>query len=279
MGILRLLTVPIGNIDDITLRVLNSLKNEQYFFVEDTRSFYNLLKHLDIKRDGIFVDSFHDQSIDKVDKIMSMLDKDLTINLVSEAGSPIISDPAFPVLKKAIECDHQIESFPGVSSVIVSLELAGVPVNPFKFHGFFARKKNDIISACEIISNEKGTSVFFESPHRIVQTLKILKENLGPTTSIAVCRELTKKFETVYRFILEDLDSFIDKYTGKGEIVICIYNKDFGSSIQTNSKTDQLANLCLDNYSTKNVSKLISSITGLPTKDCYQKLSQDTKHS
>lgn len=140
---LTLVTLPIGNSGDITLRALEALKSGKTFYAEDTRVFKDLLGNLGISLQDKFIDSFHDQSVGKIDVIVSKIKNGESIYLVSDAGSPMVSDPAYPLLKRLLEEGIEIKTLPGVTAVITALELSGLPPHPFHFWGFLARGKGE----------------------------------------------------------------------------------------------------------------------------------------
>ncbi|MCY4524674.1 MAG: rRNA small subunit methyltransferase 1 [Halobacteriovoraceae bacterium] len=222
MGKLILLGLPIGNLGDLTDRVKNALIEGENFVVEDTRSFGRLLSLLGIKRENKKFISFHDHSNQKkTEFLLSKLDAGETLYLASEAGSPLISDPGYPLVRKALAKGHQLESYPGISSVPVALELSGLPPLPFGFHGFLPRKKE--AKKKFISSLPAGTThIFFEGKSRVENSLQILSET-HPHAQVAVCRELTKKFQKTHRFLAKDLDTHLKNISLKGEFVLLFY--------------------------------------------------------
>ena len=140
MSGLTLVTLPIGNINDITLRALEALKSGEIFYAEDTRVFKDLLRNLGIEYQHKFIDSFHDQSIGKIEQILKKIEEGNQVYLVSDAGSPAISDPAYPLIKELVQKNISISTLPGVTSVVTALELSGLPPHPFHFWGFIGRK-------------------------------------------------------------------------------------------------------------------------------------------
>jgi len=269
---LKLVTLPIGNLSDITKRAMEVLASERLFLAEDTRNLRKLFDLLDIDGSGKHIDSFHDHSKAKIDHYVSKLKSGESYVIVSDAGSPIISDPAFPLVRACIDAGVQIESFPGVSAVLTALELSGLPPQPFTFYGFLPRddgKKREAFSTLKVMS---GTFIYFESPHRLMKTLKVLGEVL-PDAQIAVCRELTKKFESVYRFKGSEWESVEIKSVG--EVVLLIHNVS-SEKVLSNKKIIALADEYLNKkQSPKNLSKLLSEILGLGSKEIYQMINRD----
>jgi 16S rRNA (cytidine1402-2'-O)-methyltransferase len=264
-------TLPIGNLSDITQRALETLKSERLFLAEDTRNLRKLFDLYDIEQNNKEVDSFHDHSKEKVDHYIKKLKSGYSYVLVSDAGSPIISDPAFPLVRACIDNDIKVESFPGVSSVTTALELSGLPPQPFTFYGFIARddsKKKEFFNS---LKTQSGTFIVFESPHRLEKTLKVLAKIL-PDSDVAVCREITKKFETTYRFKAKDWQE--SELKSVGEIVLLIHNQSSEVKI-SNEKLTALANDYLNKkQSPKNLSKLLSEILGQGSKEIYEQLTR-----
>jgi 16S rRNA (cytidine1402-2'-O)-methyltransferase len=273
VGKIILLNTPIGNLGDISQRVLEALRAGEVFAVEDTRVFKELLNHLGITVSGKRILSLHDQSApSQISKLIELAENH-TLYVASEAGSPIISDPAFPLVIKAYEKGLKVESFSGVSSPIMALELSGLPPIPFTFHGFLPRepsKRKKIF-----VEAGYGTHIFFEAPTRVEQTLCELSD-LRPQSDICVVRELSKKFEQVLRFKGEEWESFNKEFMAKGEFVVLFHNKD-NSSSSNNDLVEIAEEMLTKGAAPKSVAKLISVILNRPTKDIYSLLSRQNK--
>ena len=218
MSSLTLITLPIGNIRDITLRAIDVLKSGEIFYAEDTRVFKNLLNSLEIDFSNKFIDSFHEHTEGKISIILEKIKSGSTVYLVSDAGSPMISDPAFPLLKKIREEGLDIKTIPGVTSVVTALELSGLPPQPFHFWGFISRSKNERKDFFLELSKISGTHIFFESPHRIFETVDSFFSAL-PDEELVVTRELTKTYESVYRINKTNHQNVKDLIVDKGEFV------------------------------------------------------------
>ncbi len=265
------MTLPIGNLSDITQRALKALQDERLFLAEDTRNLRKIFDLYEIDQSHKDVDSFHDHSKDKIDYYITKIKSGRSYILVSDAGSPIISDPAFPLVRACIDAGIEIESIPGVSSVTAALELSGLPPQPFTFYGFLARDDSKKREFFESLLTQTGTFVTFESPHRLEKTLKLLSSIL-PDADVAVCREITKKFETVYRFKASEWESAEVKSVG--EIVLLIHHKTEQVKI-SNKKLTELANEYLYKKQTpKNLAKLLSEILGDSSKDIYEQITR-----
>jgi len=219
---LFIVSTPIGNLADMTFRAVETLKNVDLIVAEDTRHSSILLKHYEIKT---HMDSFHSHSSDaKLDKIVDLLKQDKDVALISDAGTPGISDPGYKLIRAAVQNDIQISPIPGPSAVLAALVSSGLPMDKFIYLGFLPIKKgrNKIF---ETIVDEKRTVVIYESPHRIARTIKDLSKHLEKDRMIIIARELTKMYEEVIRGTMGEMASNegLDKL--KGEMVILIGGK------------------------------------------------------
>jgi 16S rRNA (cytidine1402-2'-O)-methyltransferase len=268
VGKIILLNTPIGNLGDVTSRVKEALQEGEFFAVEDTRMFKDLLNLLGVSLSGKRIISFHDHS--KPEEIDWLLDqaKEKDLYLASDAGSPMISDPAYPLIKRAYERDIEVDSYSGVSAPIMALELSGLPPIPFHFHGFFPREKGSKEKIFEAL--DTGTHIFFEAPTRVEETLDIASHF---NFEIAVVRELSKKFQQTYRFHSKDWKSHQHELTYKGEFVLLFYQKDSKKALDK-----ELTNLAQEIYekgaTPKQLSKLLSQLLDIPTKDIYSSLTK-----
>lgn len=270
MSELVLLTLPIGNNQDITLRAKQVLIQSDYILAEDTRVFKAFCKHNDIETKYKNIDSFHDHTSEsKMIELINTLKKQ-SIVLVSDAGSPIISDPAFPLVEAAVKNNIEIQSVPGVSSIIVALELSSLPPVPFHFHAFIPRDSGKKLKFAKELGSTYGTHIFFEGVSRVKSTLELLT-NIYPNFDFCVARELTKQFQSIYRFKGTQWEQIEDEMVYKGEFVILLHNPNNSQSLDEDIKI--LAQQIYDNgIHPKKLSKLISKIIDVPTKEVYQKL-------
>ncbi len=242
----------------------------ELFAVEDTRVFKELLNHLGISLSGKKIMAFHDQSEEQLLNRLIDMAKTQDLYVASDAGSPIISDPAYPLIVKAYEEGIKIESYSGVSSPIMALELSGLPPIPFTFHGFLPRessKKTKIFNELGV-----GTHIFFEAPTRIEETMNELGLS-SPNYMVAIVRELSKKFEQVVRCKAGDWKDLKKDINFKGEFILLIYNekpsKVLGGEVQ------ELAQDILSHgASPKQLAKLLGVILEQPTKDIYSQLNR-----
>ena len=271
MSGLTLIGLPIGNYQDITLRALETLKRGKYFYAEDTRVFKSLLEHFEINYSDKFIDSFHDHSESKIKVIIEHIKNGIEIFLVSDAGSPIISDPAFPLVKRVREENLVVKTIPGITSVLTALELSALPPHPFHFWGFIARTRGEKINFFNSATVIKGTHLFFESPHRIYETINLFFE-IKPQGILVVARELTKKFETIVTLTKDDLARVSELVMDKGEFVVLFHSDNLQENL-INTEVKELVNDFLDNGGgTKKLAKIFSKILVEDSKLIYNKL-------
>ena len=220
---LYIIATPIGNLQDISARAIETLKSVDYILCEDTRHTQKLLSFYNISNKLI---SYHQHSNQrKINYILDLLNKEHNIALVSDAGTPGISDPGNKLINIAIEKlnDPKVIPIPGPCALIAALSVSGFPTDKFIFYGFIPQKKGRR-KILEQITKSSLTSVFYESGHRINKTLNTLLE-FNLEKKIVICRELTKKFETIYRGAVGDLLPLMNNKALKGEFVIIIANK------------------------------------------------------
>ena len=217
---LSIVATPIGNLDDITYRAVKTLKDCDIIICENPNHSLKLLNKLGIKKKLIALHDYNEHKI--IDHIKGLL-KNKNCVLISDAGSPLISDPGYNLVQYCIRNNIEVTSIPGPSSIVSSLQLSGLPISEFTFLGFIPKSKKKIEDAIKNISQEKKTCVFFVSSHRLIIFLECL-ENILPDRSISICKELTKVNEFVFRGIAKNIKNNIinDKEVIKGEFVAVI---------------------------------------------------------
>jgi 16S rRNA (cytidine1402-2'-O)-methyltransferase len=221
MSKLYIVATPIGNLSDITLRALETLKSVDLILCEDTRVSKKLMDNYDIKTKLM---SYHQHSNkSKVNLLLDKLKSGMDMALITDAGTPGISDPGNKFIEEAVEYAEVIP-MPGPSAVATALSIAGMPTDKFLFLGFIPHKKGRE-TLFNRINESKETVVFYESTHRIIKTLERLNELLDKKRKVVVCRELTKKFETIYRGNMESVLKQLKDSTTKGEFVVIISGK------------------------------------------------------
>ncbi|MBK6978767.1 MAG: 16S rRNA (cytidine(1402)-2'-O)-methyltransferase [Cytophagaceae bacterium] len=216
---LILVPTPIGNLKDMTIRALENLKEADLILAEDTRTSGILLKHFEISRP---LQSYHIFNEHKtVDKIITELKKDKKIVLISDAGTPGISDPGFLIVRECIQNQIEVICLPGATALIPALVISGLPTDSFVFEGFLPVKKGRQTKLTEL-KTEPRTMVFYESPHRLVKTLENFIEYFGENRRVSVSREISKLHEETLRGTLSEILTIFANRTIKGEIVIVL---------------------------------------------------------
>lgn len=219
MGALYLVSTPIGNLKDITIRAIEILEEVDIIAAEDTRQTLKLLNHFKIKKPLV---SYHDHNkYESGEKLIQKLKEGKTIALVSDAGTPGISDPGEEIVKLCIEEGIEVYSCPGAVAGIYALTVSGLSTKKFTFEGFLERDGKRRKEDLERIKKETKTLILYEAPHRLRKTLKDLSEHLG-NRRIAICRELTKKYEEILRFNLNDAILYYETKNPKGEYVLIL---------------------------------------------------------
>ncbi|MDD2180840.1 MAG: 16S rRNA (cytidine(1402)-2'-O)-methyltransferase [Bacilli bacterium] len=214
---LYLIPTPIGNLDDITLRTIKILESVNVIFAEDTRVTGNLLKHLNIKKKLISNHNFNETKNN--DKLLNYLQKGYNVGLVSDRGTPVISDPGYELVKLVIDNNFNVIALPGPTALIPALIVSGIEPSPFLFYGFLNNKEEKRKKELEKLKYLEYTIIFYESPHRIVKTLTNMLEIFG-NRRISISREISKKFEEVYRSNIKTLLHEVNDI--KGELVITV---------------------------------------------------------
>lgn len=218
-GKLILVPTPIGNLEDITLRAITVLKEADLILAEDTRTSSKLLNHLGIEKKTTSHHKFNEHKI--AGSIVSKITEGKIVALISDAGTPAISDPGFLLVRECAKNNIEVECLPGATALIPALAVSGLPTERFVFEGFLPRKKGRQ-KRLQQLAKEVRTMVFYESPFRLVKTLAHLVEHFGDNRNACVCRELSKLFEEIKRGSLTELADYYTENPPKGEIVIIV---------------------------------------------------------
>ncbi len=221
-GKLYLVPTPIGNLEDMSFRAVRILKEVDLILAEDTRTSAPLLKHFGIDK-KLFSHHQHNEH-KSVTEVIRFLKEGKQIALISDAGTPAISDPGFLLVREAIRNDLPIECLPGATAFVPALVNSGLAADRFTFEGFLPVKKGRQTRMKELV-NESRTMIFYESPHRLLKTLEEFAQYFGPERQASVSRELTKLFEETVRGTLEQIKIHFETHTLKGELVICVAGK------------------------------------------------------
>jgi len=219
MSRLILIPSPIGNLDDITNRAIETIKNVDLILCEDTRRTIKLLNHLGIKKTLKSYHKFNEHSI--VEKIINDIKGGVKAGLLSDAGTPGISDPGYLIVKKSIDNHIDVECLPGPTALIPALVVSGLPSERFTFEGFLPIKKGRK-TRLEELSSEKRTMIFYESPHKLIKTLTDFLKTFGPERQVSVTKEISKVFESTVRGNLKEVLNQISDIKVKGEFVIVV---------------------------------------------------------
>lgn len=231
---LYIVPTPIGNLEDITLRAINILKSADVILAEDTRTSGNLLKHLGISKPmhSYHVHNEHQTVVRVVERIL----KGETMALVSDAGTPAVSDPGFLLVRECIKNGIEVECLPGPTAFVPALVNSGLPSDRFTFEGFLPHKKGRQTRLQNLV-NEERTMIFYESPHRLLKALQQFSEYFGPDRQVSVSRELTKIFEENIRGTVTEVLAYFSEKTIKGEIVIVLAGR--GDSKKSQEQDDE----------------------------------------
>ena len=222
-GTLYLCATPIGNLEDITFRVLRTLKEVDIIAAEDTRNSIKLLNHFDIKTP---MTSYHEYN--KVEKARTLVDKMLkgaSVAVITDAGTPGISDPGEELVRQCHEAGIRVTSLPGPAACVTALTMSGLPTRRFCFEAFLPYDKKERKEVLSELASETRTIIIYEAPHRLKSTLKELSDVLGEDRKLSVCKELTKRYENVFLTTFEEACAYYDNNEPKGEYVLVIQGK------------------------------------------------------
>ena len=224
---LYVVPTPIGNLDDITLRALEILKNEKYILAEDTRVTKQLLDSYNIFNKTLISSHKYNES-GNFEKVINLLKNNNNVVLVSDRGTPLISDPGSYIVNHVIDNNFNVVALPGASAFLPALNMSGISSQHFLFYGFLSQKENESLSELKMLSQYKFTIVLYESPHRLIKTLQKVRKILG-NIEISISREITKLHEEVFRGLIEDAISYFNNPRGEFVIVINNNNKEVSS--------------------------------------------------
>lgn len=222
MGILYIVPTPVGNMEDMTYRAVRILKEVDLVLAEDTRTSGILLKHFDIRNQLMSHHKFNEHGTSA--GIVSRLQAGENVALISDAGTPGISDPGFFLVREAVKAGIEVQCLPGATAFVPALVSSGLPCDRFAFEGFLPQKKGRQ-SKIESLKEEQRTMIFYESPYRVVKTLEQFAEAFGTTRQVSVCREISKLHEESVRGTLEEVIAHFKEKEPKGEIVIVLAGK------------------------------------------------------
>lgn len=275
-GTLYLCATPIGNLEDMTFRCVRILKEVDIIAAEDTRNSIKLLNHFEIKTP---MTSYHEYNkIEKGHKLVERLLNGENIALITDAGTPGISDPGEELVAMCHEAGITVTAVPGPAACITALTISGLPTRRFAFEAFLPTDKKERQRILESLKDETRTIVMYEAPHRLVRTLEVLKETLG-NRRISICRELTKRHETVFLTTIEEAVAYYEANEPKGECVLVIEGKSADELIKEEQAQWEELSVAehVDMYMKKGMSKKeamkqAAKDRGVSKRDIYQRL-------
>lgn len=275
-GKLYLCATPIGNLEDMTYRATRTLEEVDLIAAEDTRNSIKLLNHFEIKTP---MTSYHEYNkIEKGKKLVEKLQAGMNIALITDAGTPGISDPGEELVKMCYQAGIEVTSLPGAAACITALTLSGLPTRRFAFEAFLPTDKKEKQAVLKELEDETRTIILYEAPHRLVRTLQELFDNLG-NRRITICRELTKKHETAFATTLEDAIAFYETNEPKGECVLVLEGKSREELKQEEvAKWEEMSiEEHMDYYMNQGVAKkdamkMVAKDRGIGKRDVYQQL-------
>ena len=268
-GVLYIVATPIGNLDDISLRAISTLRNVDLIAAEDTRHSKQLLKHLNI--DSRLLSYHQHNESSRAEELLERLNAGDDIALISDAGTPLISDPGYNLVRHAVDASIQVVPIPGANSTITAISAAGLPTDNFYFCGFLSSRSNERLSQLKALQELHTTLVLFESSHRISALLQQLDQVFGDKNCV-VAKELTKLYERFLRGpaseILQQMEQ--EPLLRKGEFVVLIDNAVAPEQKDINHEDRELLKLLMNEVSVKAAVKIAVQITGKKKNDLYQ---------
>jgi len=268
---LYVVATPIGNLEDISYRAVRVLSEVNLIAAEDTRHSRVLLSHYNISTATLALHEYNEEQVEG--RILARIANGEAVALISDAGTPLISDPGYRLVRAAREAGLPVFSVPGPSAVTAALSVAGLPPDRFTFEGFLPAKEAARKKKLEALSHETRTLVFYESSHRIEASIRNMSEIFGEQRMAAVCRELTKKFETVLRAPLADVTGMLsaDKNQTRGEFVI-IVNGHEGSEDEALSSAHKMALALLEFLPASQAARVAAKLNDVQRRKVYQLL-------
>lgn len=270
MSVLYIVSTPIGNLNDISLRAIETLKKVDFVAVEDTRHSKKLLFHFNIEKNLL---PYHDFSTEKqTNKLLDLLQQGHSIALISDAGTPLIADPGYQLVKQALANDIQVTPIPGCSALVAALSVSGLPTHAFHFYGFLPAKSHARQEVFNAVIDIKETLIFYEAPHRILAALTDAMNVFGGDRLATVARELTKTYETLIHGSLYDLVEQVraDKMQQKGEFVVMISGCKEVKKKALPIVCEQLALALKNELPPKKIAKILAAQFSVEAKLIYQ---------
>ena len=276
-GTLYLCATPIGNLEDITFRVLRTLKEVDLIAAEDTRNSIKLLNHFEIKTP---MTSYHEYNkIDKAYQLVDRLREGKNIALITDAGTPGISDPGEDIVRICYEEGIEVTSLPGAAACVTALTMSGLPTRRFAFEAFLPKDKKEHQAVLEELAGETRTMIVYEAPHHLVKTLKELEQTLGSDRRLTICRELTKRREEKMQTTFGESLQYYETHEPRGEYVLVIegksraqIQKEQQQSWESMSIEEHMQYYESQGIARKEAMKLVAKDRGVSKRDIYQSL-------
>lgn len=271
-GTLYLVPTPIGNLDDMTFRAVKLLTGADLIAAEDTRHTQQLLNHFDIHTPEI---SFHEHNTEqRIPELIGKLKAGLTIAQCSDAGMPSISDPGKELVAAAVKEGIPVVPLPGANAGLTALIASGLVPQPFYFYGFLERKHQQQVQELEQLRNRSETMIFYEAPHRLKKTLKVMAEVFGDDRQAVLARELTKRYEEFSRGSLAELTAFYDEHQPRGEYVVLIagnpHPDEYVQNDEAGTPIEQIDQKISEGLSTNAAIKLVAKKNKLNRQELYK---------
>lgn len=268
-GTLYIVGTPIGNLEDMTLRAIKVLHHVNWIAAEDTRHTAKLLNHFDIKTPQLSYYEHNQQR--RIPSLVESLRQGNAIALVTDAGMPGISDPGYELVKACLEAEIPVIPIPGVSASLTALSVAGLPTDRFVFEGFLPTKNKERQQRLTLLKTESRTIILYEAPHRLLETLQDLEQNLDSKRSIVIARELTKLHEEFWRGTLAEAVQYYQEHNPKGELTLVIAGASESPTPLTEEQLKaELERLLQQGISRSEASRQLAAATSLPRRQIYQ---------
>ncbi len=267
---LYVVATPIGNLGDMVPRAVEVLQKVDVIAAEDTRHSARLMAHFSIDTPLV---AYHDHTDERqVSQLLERLSSGQSVGLISDAGTPLVSDPGYRLVRAAREAGIRVVPVPGACAMVAALSASGLPSDRFSFEGFLPAKSGQRINRLQLLVTDERTLIFYEAPHRIEACLRDMAEVFGEDREAVIAREITKTFETIKGGSLADLSDFVrsDPNQRKGEIVLMVRGKPRISEQSMDAEAQRVMTILLKDLSVKQASQLGAEITGLKKKALYQ---------
>lgn len=265
---LYIVPTPIGNLEDITLRAIRVLRNVALIAAEDTRTSRVLLDHYDVIKPMI---SYHEHNkLQQIDDILETLLEGNDVALISDAGTPGISDPGYELINACLHADVEVIPLPGANAVITALVVSGLPTDRFTFLGFLPRKRHALMALLQGLQHAPETLIAYESPYRLVETLETVADVLGPSRPVCVAREMTKMFEEFFRGTAAEAREYFAQEPVRGEVTLLIGGEPHKDVVWTETMVrEALENRLAEGLSRNAAAKAIAAESGWNKRDIY----------